>query len=293
MHTEKIFIKNRNNLNVRVCIDTPTLDENISQKSLQKGLAFIMPGLGSQHKKSEFRALAEILTRHGYVAISFDPTYSFGESDGLYEDATFTNYASDLEDVIEWASKNLNEFGLNTTNTVDTIISQKTDANPTIKYIEPFILIGHSLGAMSVVYYTERFPEKVKALVPISTTVSGKLSIDARPAEEIEKWKNIGYQETVRSNGEVRKLKWSHMEDRLKYDLLEKAKQIKAPLLMLVGDLDPLTPPQHQQVLFDAVTTPAVDKELHIIKNADHNIGTPETLAQVKEIFEKWLVKLI
>lgn len=263
MHTEKIFIKNRNNLNVRVCIDAPTLDE----KTFQKGLAFIMPGLGSQHKKPEFRALAEILTRHGYVAISFDPTHSFGESDGLYEDATFTNYASDLEDVIEWASKNF-----------------KTE--------EPFILVGHSLGAMSAAYYTERFPEKVKALAPLSATISGKLSMDVRSTEEIEKWKNLGYQETVGSSGEVRKLKWSHMEDRLTYDLLEKTEQIRVPLLMLVGDLDPLTPPRHQQLLFDAVATSAGDKELHIIKNADHNIGTPDTLVQVKEIFEKWLVKI-
>lgn len=282
MHPEKVFIKNRNNLNVRVCIDMPVLDEN----NFQKGLAFIMPGLGSQHKKTEFRALAEILTRHGYVAISFDPTHSFGESDGLYEDATFTNYASDLEDVIEWASKNLEEFEQNPTDRPNT--ANRVNAT----YVEPFILVGHSLGAMSVAYYTERFPEKVKALAPISTTVSGKLSIEARPAEEIEKWKNLGYQETVRSNGEVRRLKWSHMEDRLTYDLLEKAEQIKAPLLMLVGDLDPLTPPRHQQLLFDVVATSAEDKELHIVKNADHNIGTPETLAQVKDIFEKWLIKI-
>lgn len=263
MHTEKIFIKNRNNLNVRVCIDAPTLDENTSQK----GLAFIMPGLGSQHRKPEFGAIAEILARHGYTAISFDPTHSFGESEGLYEDATFTNYASDLEDVIEWASKNF-----------------KTE--------DSFILVGHSLGAMSVVYYTERFPKKVKALAPFATAISGKLSIEARPVEEVLKWKKLGYQETVRSNGDIRKLKWSHMEDRLKYNLLEKADCIGVPLLMLVGDSDPLTPPHHQQLLFDAVATPAEDKELHIIKNADHNIGTPDALVQVKAIFEKWLVKI-
>ncbi len=187
---------------------------------------------------------------------------------------------SDLEDVIEWASKNLDEFGLSST-----AIIKAT-------YIEPFILVGHSLGAMSVAYYTERFPEKVKALSPLSTTVSGKLSIDARPAEEVEKWKNLGYQETVRSSSEVRKLKWLHMEDRLKYDLLEKAEQIRVPLLMLVGDLDLLTPSHHQQLLFDAVATSTEDKELHIIKNAGHNIGAPDTLAQVREIFEKWLVKI-
>jgi alpha-beta hydrolase superfamily lysophospholipase len=267
MHTEKIFIKNRNNLNVRVCIDTPTLDEKTFQKSLQKGLAFIMPGLGAHHNKSRFRKFAQILTTYGFVVVSFDPTNSFGESDGDYADATFTNYYEDLEDVIEWARGNQ-------------------------YYKEPFILIGHSLGGMGVTLYTEKYPTQVIAVAPLAATISGKLSIEARSEEEIEKWQTLGYQEKKRSNGEIKTLKWSHMEDRMKYDNLIDADKIKVPVLMVVGENDTSTPPKHQQLLFDAVGTAIENKELHIIAGADHEMNTPETEAQLIGFFEKWLVKI-
>ncbi|MCF7865250.1 MAG: alpha/beta fold hydrolase [Candidatus Pacebacteria bacterium] len=266
----KLFIKNRDNLRILVNIDLPVelhVDLN-PHPAKAKGLAFIMPSLGSRHGRQEFVAMSDVLTHYGYIAISFDPTHSFGKSDGDYADATFTTYASDLEDVIEWASKNLPQ------------------------YTEPFILVGHSLGAMSTVYYAERFPEKVKALAPLATVISGKLSLDARGPEEVEKWKALGYQEQKRSNGDIKILKWSHMEDRLKYDMLMNASKINMPLLMLAGEFDKSTPPNHEQLLFDAVATPVGDKEFHIIKNADHDIGRVDILPVVKEIFEKWLSKL-
>lgn len=285
----KLFIKNRSNLRILVKVDFPVgLPTGLYPYPAEaKGLAFIMPGLGSQHKKPEFRALAEILTRHGYIAISFDPTHSFGESDGLYEDATFSTYASDLEDVIEWASKDFDTWVQSQSATLSADLDIES-----IKYSEPFILVGHSLGAMSTVYFAERFPEKVKALAPLSATISGKLSLEVRDPKELEEWKTLGYQEQKRSSGEVSRLKWSHMEDRLKYDVLTDASKINMPLLMLAGELDPLTPPKHQQLLFDAVSTSAGDKEFHIIKNADHNIGREDILPKVKEIFEEWLVKI-
>lgn len=276
----QLFVKNRSGLNVRVCIDTPEGETDSSLVVTVKGLAFIMPGLGSHHRKPEFRAMSEILTHHGYVVVSLDPTHSFGESEGDYADATFTTYATDLEDVIEWAGKNLNSHMLG------------DHAGFHVLYTEPFILVGHSLGAMSVAYYAERFPEKVKALAPLATVISGKLSLETRTPEELEKWKTLGYQETVRSNGDTKTLKWSHMEDRLKYDLLKDAAKITMPLLMLAGELDKNTPPKHQQLFFDAVGTKAGEKEFHIIKNADHNIGRADVLPEVKEIFEKWIEKL-
>lgn len=270
MTIEKLFIKNRKNQNVRVCIDAPIPGE----MNPQKGLAFIMPGLGAHHNKLRFRSMAKILTLHGYVVISFDPTNSVGESDGNYADATFTNYYEDLEDVIGWAKENLSN-------------------ESSSLYMEPFILVGHSLGGMGVTLYTEKYPERVKALAPLSATISGKLSIEARPKEEIEKWRTLGYQEKVRrSNGQVNKLKWSHMEDRLKYDNLVDAQNIKVPVLMIVGENDPVTPPKHQQLLFDALGTAENKKELHVVKNADHEASSEESLPQVLDIFEKWLCKV-
>jgi len=278
MHTEKIFIKNRNNLNVRVCIDTPALDE----KTSQKGLALIMPGLGAHHNKSRFRKFAQILTTYGFVVVSFDPTNSFGESDGDYADATFTNYYEDLEDVIEWAKNNLNNSQVEQLQTMP------------VKYMEPFVLVGHSLGGMGTTLYTETYSERVLALAPFAATISGKLSIEARSKEEIEKWQILGYQEEIRANGQVVRLKWSHMEDRMKYDNLIDADKIKVPVLMVVGENDISTPPKHQQLLFDALGTSDDKKELHVINGSNHQMNnSPEAERHLLELFENWLVKKV
>jgi pimeloyl-ACP methyl ester carboxylesterase len=262
-----VFIKNRHNLNVRVCIDVPEETDTYS------GLVFINPGLGSQHKKPEFRTISNIACSYGYVAVSFDPTHSFGESDGLYEDATFTNYYEDLEDVIRWASINLNsEIQKNV-------------------YVEPFILVGHSLGGMSVAYFTENHPEKVKALAPLSMTISGALSIEARQPEEIQEWKEKGFQSRRRSSGAEIRLKWSHMEDRLKYNLLDYAQNVHVPLLMIVGEDDPVTPPRHQKLFFDAVRTPDEEKEMYVIPGAGHELGKSDVLPKLAHIFDSWIQK--
>lgn len=309
----KLFIQNRHGLKIRVCVYLPigekTLHEvlgpnakvgadlNIPNQShgdhsqnfssslhvhnptTSKKLVFIMPGLGSHHEKSEFVAIAEIFTRHGYTSVSFDPTHSFGESDGNYSDATFTNYAEDLEDVIEWArNKNLGDKQIN--------------SNPLSFYSEPFVLVGHSLGGMSVTQYAEKYPERVKALAPLSTSIAGVLAMETFSQEEIVKWKTRGYRETTESNKLVKRLNWSHMENLLNYNVLNEADKIHIPLLMVVGELDQKTPLRHQELLFNTVSTKVGDKELHVIKNANHDIGIPKTLEELKIILENWVNKI-
>src|SRR3989344_7367385 len=141
----KIFIKNRNDKKIAVVVDK-------NQKS--KGLAFVMHGLGGFKEQKHIQTFADAFREKGFIVIRFDTTNTLGESDGAYEDATVTNYYEDLEDVIGWAS------------------GQRW-------YQEPFYLAGHSLGGLSVALYAEKYPEKVKGLIPISTVVSGKLSEDA------------------------------------------------------------------------------------------------------------------
>lgn len=262
-----LYIQNRHNLRIFVCVDVP-------ESKTAHGLAFIMPGLGSQHKKPEFRSFAEIMNSFGYIVVSLDPTHSFGMSDGLYEDATFTNYREDLEDVIEWARIHL-----------DSIVGRAV-------YSEPFVLVGHSLGGMSVAYIAERYPKKIKALAPLSMTISGALSAEARGEDEMKKWKDEGFQFGKRSSGDQIRLKWSHMEDRFKYDMLQDAQKVSAPLLMIVGENDPVTPPRHQKLFFDTVSTSVDEKEIHIISGAGHELGKTDVLPAVKEIFRIWFSKI-
>ena len=256
MVEEKLFIKNRKDQKICVVLDK---QEN------QKGLVFVMHGLGGFKEQSHVQTFKEAFQEEGFTTVLFDTTNTLGESEGNYEEATTTNYYQDLEDLIEWAKSQ--DF-----------------------YQEPFWLIGHSLGGISTALYAENYPEKVKGVAPISPVVSGKLSIETERygnGEVIRKWKETGWmiRESKSKPGQMKKLRWSHMEDRLKHDLLEKADQL------IVGEKDDGTPPRHQQILFDAI--PTEKKELHIIKDAPHTFRDKEQLEEIKKIIKEWIDKYI
>lgn len=255
---KKITIKNRKKKNIVVLID-----ETVNQK----GLAFVMHGLGGFKEQIHIETFAKAFKNNGYTTIRFDTTNSLGESDGDYPDATTTNYYEDLEDTIEWS---------------------------TIQgwYQEPFWLAGHSLGSICILLYAEKYPNRVKALAPISTVVSGSLSYEAHDKEKDENWKKTGWliEESRSKPGVTKKLKWSHMEDRLKYDVLKEADMLTMPVLLIVGENDNSTPPEHQKILYEALPG---KKELHIIKNAPHTFYEKAHLDEISSIFEKWIKKYI
>ncbi|HEY4476004.1 MAG TPA: alpha/beta hydrolase [Candidatus Paceibacterota bacterium] len=121
----------------------------------------------------------------------------------------------------------------------------------------------------------------------------GKLSIEVKGKEDIEKWEKTGWREEKSESipGLVKRLKWSHMVDRLKYDVLPEANKLTMPVLLIVGDRDDGTPLEHQKLLYNKLPG---KRELHIIKNADHNFRGEEyeeNLESIKKIFSGWIDK--
>ncbi len=251
----KTFIKNRKNQKISVLVE---VSDN------QKGLSFVMHGLGGNKDQDHIGAFADAFKEKEYTVVRFDTTNTFGESDGNYEDATTTNYYEDLEDVIKWAEEQ--EW-----------------------YQEPFVLVGHSLGSICVASYAEKHPEQIKGLAPTSTVVSGKFSAETPKYKKImEGWERTGWY-VIENNSEpglIKRLKWSHMVDRLKYDLLPEANKLTMPVLLIVGDKDDGTPPEHQKILFDKLPG---KKEIHIIKGAPHTFREENHLKEIKDIFLKWI----
>lgn len=234
-------------------------------------LAFVMHGLSGYKDELHIRAMIEAFLENHYTVVSFDTSHTFGESDGTedYPDATLTNYHADLEDVIAWAAE-----------------------QPW--YSEPFVLCGHSLGAVSVALFAEDYPERVKALAPIATVVSGQLSMDTYKLfgneKDLEQWKQDGIQVTMSRDGtREKRLKWSHMEDRLTYNLLPKAARLTMPVIMVAGSEDIPTPPIHQQVLYKALPG---RKEFHIIAGAQHSFHEPHERAELKQLLKTWIATL-
>jgi pimeloyl-ACP methyl ester carboxylesterase len=255
---EKIAIKNRKNQKIVVLLEKT---ENA------KGLAFIMHGLGGNKEEPHIKIFAEAFTEKDFTVVRFDTTNTFGESDGTYKDATLTNYFGDLEDVINWAKSN-------------------------DWYQEPFYLVGHSFGGISTTLYAEKYPEKVKALAPISSVVSGKLTAQAPYHKNaLAAWEKTGWKEdkSISVPGRVKRLPWSHMLDRYNYDILVHADRLKMPVLLIVGDRDMQTPLEHQQLFFEALTT---NKAIHIIKGAGHVFNQEVELAEIKTIFTHWIEKV-
>jgi pimeloyl-ACP methyl ester carboxylesterase len=251
---EKVFIKNRKGQKIAVIID---------KVAEPKGLIFIEHGLSAFKEESQIETITKAFLKNYYTAVRFDAVNTFGESDGDFKKVTLTNYYEDLEDVIKWAS------------------SQAW-------YQEPFCLAGHSLGSISAGYYAENYPSKVKALAPISTVVSGALTLETHSPEELTVWKKTGWQISKSSSrpGIIKELPWSHMEDRLKYNLLDKVANLTMPVLLIVGENDKMTPLKHQKILYDKLPG---DKELHVIKGSPHTFREPEHLKQLGEIIDTWI----
>jgi len=254
---KKLFIKNRKGQNLSVIIEGE--DNKI-------GLAFIMHGLGGFKEQPHIKTFADAFLENGYIIVRFDTTNTIGESDGKMEDATLTNYYEDLEDVINWA---------------------KGES----WYREPFVLVGHSLGGISIILYALKFTEKIKAIAPISTVVSGEFSLKAHGEDFYKDWEDKGIREWESSSrpGFMKRLKWSHVLDRRKYNILPEANKLKIPVLLIVGDLDETTPLKHQKLLYEKLTG---KKELHIIKGAEHTFREENHLKEIKEIFLNWIESL-
>ncbi len=248
---DKLFIKNRKNQKISVLIE----------RSLNpQGLVFITHGLGDSKEAPHIEMFAKCFRDNNYHVVRFDTTNSFGESDGKFEDASITNYFEDLEDIINWSKEQ--SF-----------------------YIEPFILCGHSIGAISSILYAQKFPDLVKALAPISTVISGELSKEQYTETELANWERTGWLIEKWGKTEV-KLKWSYMLDKLKYNILLDVDKLVMPVILIVGELDHCTYPRHQQILFDALPG---RKGIYMIKNAPHTFRDPEHLAEIYQILDKWL----
>lgn len=254
---KKLTIKNRKGQNLVVLVE---------QIPDQKGLAFVMHGLGGFKEQPHIQTITDALQENKYTVVRFDTTNTFGESDGKYEEAALTNYYEDLEDVITW-SKNQSW------------------------YQEPFCLAGHSFGGFCTAFYSENNPKKVKGVAPISTFISGELNSQSLDKKELEEWERTGWRikESSSLPGVLKKLPWSHFENRFQYDLLRKVDELKMPVLLIVGELDDGIPPKHQKILYNKLKG---KKELHIIKGAEHTFREKSHLQELKKIFNNWLKKL-
>ena len=252
---EKLFIKNRHDKKISVTVE---------ETDKPKGLAFVMHGLGATKNQTSKKVMVDSFKEHGYTVVRFDTTNTFGESDGDYAKATLTNYYQDLEDVIKWASE-----------------------QPW--YQEPFVLAARSLGSISIVLYTIKYSDKVKALAPTSCIVTGSVINKRYEGSSRENWEASGWEVEPGFDKPdfINRLDWENFSsDLVKYDILPEAHKIAQPVLLVVGDNDLVTTPEDQKLFYEKLQG---DRELHILENCGHSFKEHFSLEEFKNIFDKWL----
>ncbi len=227
-------IQNRNKLSLVVQIDA-------GQKADK--LAFVQHGYTGHRLEPHIVAVVEAFLENGYRVVSFDTTNAAGESGGRVQDATYTNYITDLGDVIQWAS------------------SQEW-------FQEPFILAGHSMGAQSVAWYTANHAEQVSAVLALAPPVNYELYTSTMP-EGGAQWRVAGVKKKRLSSGKSCLVSWQTIESIKPYDLLGVAHAITVPTLNVVGDMDQSCPLAHQKQFMNLVSSS--DASLRVIKGAQHS----------------------
>ncbi len=247
---QKIFIHNR--AQERLCLV-------VRKHEAPRGVAVVLHGLGATKDQKMIVAAAQVYFEQGFTTLRFDTTNTFGESDGDIERATLTKHYEDLEDVLAW------------------LLEQPW-------YSQPLTLVGHSMGGYAVARYAEIYPERVASILPISPVVSGELTLQAHIAHDpafIETWRETGWREdsSVSTPGRVRRIPWSHMEDRLQHSLLPDAHKLTMPVTIIVGAEDTVTLTTHMQLLFDAI--PGPHKQLTVIPGCGHVFRSDEHCAQL------------
>lgn len=189
--TIALKITNRHGLKIAVLVEIP------EQPS---GLVFVAHGFTGCKEETHIIATAETALATNLICVRYDATHSFGDSDGDVQYSTVQTYVDDLADVIAWAA------------------TQEW-------YQEPYILLGYSFGGMSCLEYTRAHIDKVKALAPIGSFISGAFFHAAhlkRDPVVYASWQKTGWckRQSPVYPERTGRLPWSHMKNRLLYNAL-------------------------------------------------------------------------
>ena len=192
-------------------------------------LAILCPGYLDSKDYKHLVGLAEELDKQGYTVVRFDPTGTW-ESEGHIADYTTTQYLEDIKHVLEYMLK-------------------QEDYT--------YILVGgHSRGGQVSILYAARDPRisVVLGIMPSSRSSMAK----ERPEKREETGVSVSHRDVPGNKDEEKEFRvpYSQVEDRDRYDVAEDVKKIKAPVILIAGELDDLVFPEDVKEIFDNANEP-------------------------------------
>lgn len=258
-----VFVKNRKG-NKLFCIFDGL------KESLAGNLpaVLIVHGFKGYSTQEHITAISDALVSAGFITIRPDLTKNPGRSYLPFEDVTYGQEFSDLEDVFDYLLK-----------------MPEVDKNR-------IGIAGHSLGGTLVAQLTAKRDE-IKSLATLSAVFDYKFvakRIFKKPFAQVKKdFKEKGWSE-VWSQSLHKDLKIGNKfyEDIVFRTAADFAKNITCPTLVVSGENDESVAQSHANRYFKNIGSKV--KELKIIRGADHNYSSDRALGEVCTLTRDWFL---
>jgi putative redox protein len=217
------------------------------------GAVILCHGMESDKSSAKLIFLGRALAEKGIVSLRFDFSY-VGESSGKFEDITYSGEVDDLKAAYAWMQSHqpgkTAVFGSSMGGTVALMFAAREAAVA-------------ALVTLAAPLHPEKFPKRVLA-----------------PAQ-LRQWREQGF--TI-YNG--RRLNVSLLEDLERIDVVESARKVKCPILILHGDADEVVPVEDAYELNACLSD---SRCLSILKDGDHRLSDPRAMQLALAEAVDWL----
>jgi putative redox protein len=224
----KVFFKNEQNLRLCGVLHIPA--------SWNKFGIIICHGFAGDKNKNFIPELASALEEKDFLTLRFDFSGN-GESEGLFEDRTWTGYVEDLRCAIDFVKSHS---------------------------VERVCVVGHSMGAAIAViaYSAYRNFDCAILLAPPFGLKKGVFT-----EEDFRGMEDKGYLDFVDHWGNKRRLRKEYFEVRRSYDLLEEAKDLAVPTFIVIGAKDEVVSVEQCIKAYEIIKAA---KKLEVMENEGH-----------------------
>ena len=149
--------------------------------------------------------LADEFALYGYTTLRFDFSGN-EESEGKFEDRTYTKYIEDLRMTITYFRK----------------------------YVSRICIVGHSMGGAIAILEYNRYKDYNACVLLAPGIILQRDFFTMKQKEQLRMSRYLDFT----AWGKPYRLKQEYFTDRKRYDLLEEGKKIPLPTLLLIGEKD-------------------------------------------------------
>lgn len=221
----------------------------------KRGVVILCHGMDSNKNSDKLVYLGRVLAKCGILTLRFDFA-CVGESTGKFEDITYSGEVEDLRAACSFM--------------------RNRDAGK-------IALIGSSMGGTVALLFAAEDPD-IAAIV----TIAAPAHPEAFPRrilspEQLKQWRDRGF---TFYNG--RRLNLTLLEDLDTIDVLQSARQIACPVLIIHGESDEVVPVEEAHELNACLSG---KKKLLVLKGTDHRLSDPLMMQQALTAAVDWLTE--